>query len=471
MAEAICGKNVFSYISTECFSFLGLIALMRMSAGHEDLGLIMINNIKNSCFISICVYNHNYIKLLVIGNTMRNTYILLKQVEQNIISTEVRDYYRDDYYKIDWDNNVVGLFGERGVGKTTILLQKRLEMKDNSFYFSADSAYIKSHGLFEFVFFCYRNFTIKTIFIDEIFKYSNWKQELKNIIDSIPQLKIIFSGSSSMALYDGVIDLGRRVYDYKINTLSFREYLKLRYNIELSRITFDEIINNHSEISIDYSLKLKDVYFAEYLKMGAYPFGLDLNFNSFANKLLKTLNRVILEDLAYIKNFQTHSLDKLSKLLFFVANSTPSELSINHLSKKIGVDKNLVDNVIYMLSKIGTINLVQKGDKISEKVRKEYKIFLCDTNKYYVYNLENDKGIIREAFFVSEIKKMDNIDISLPSKQDFKITSNKKTFLFEIGGKNKQSKKYSKDTYIIKDDIIISENEHTIPLWLFGFLN
>jgi predicted AAA+ superfamily ATPase len=50
---------------------------------------------------------------------------------------------------------------------------------------------------------------------------------------------------------------------------------------------------------------------------------------------LKTLDRIIWEDLSYIKNFQTQSLEKISKLLYFIANTTPSELSINHLSKKI----------------------------------------------------------------------------------------------------------------------------------------
>jgi hypothetical protein len=34
------------------------------------------------------------------------------------------------------------------------------------------------------------------------------------------------------------------------------------------------------------------------------------------------------------------------------------------------------------------VNLIQKGENLSAKVRKEYKIFLGDTNKYYVNNLE-----------------------------------------------------------------------------------
>ena len=396
---------------------------------------------------------------------------LLKQVENNLLRVKITKYYRDAYYDIDWDNDVVGLFGERWVGKTTIMLQKRQEIKNNSFYFSADNSIIKSNWLFNFVFFCFENFDIENFFIDEIFKYTNWKEELKNIIDSLPQIKLVFSGSSSMALYDGIIDLWRRIYDYKINTLSFREYLKLKYNLNFDKLSLEDITKNHKKISLNYSMKIKEIYFKEFLKNWAYPFWLNINFDSFVNRLQKTLDRIVLEDLAYIKNFKTQSLDKLSKLFYFIANTTPSELSINHLSKKIWIDKNIVDNALFLLSKIGTLNLIQKWEKLSEKVRKEYKIFLWDTNKYYVYNSEVNIGTIRESFFVSELKKIKNIEISLPTKEDFKVVYNKQSYIFEIWWKNKKNKKYSKKTFILKDDISVSENDFTIPLWLFWFLS
>ena len=142
----------------------------------------------------------------------------------------------------------------------------------NAFYFSADNAAIKANGLFDFVMFCFQDFGVEMFFIDEIFKYTNWKQELKNIIDSFPQIRIVFSGSSSMALYDGVIDLGRRVYDYRVHTLSFREYLKLKHHIDLPQISFDDLLYNHEKLSVEYSIPLRKSYFDEYIQMGAYPF-------------------------------------------------------------------------------------------------------------------------------------------------------------------------------------------------------
>jgi hypothetical protein len=163
-------------------------------------------------------------------------------------------------------------------------------------------------------------------------------------------------------------------------------------------------------------------------------------------------------------------------LVYFIANTLPSELSINGLSQKIWLSKEIVDNVLYLLNKIWFINLVQKWENISQKVRKEYKIFLWNTNKYFVNNLEPEIWTIREAFFVSEIKKLDTLwnylEISVPNNNDFVVKYNlKEEYKFEIWWKNKKKWKYDKNTFIVKDDISVSQDERTIPLWLFGFLS
>ena len=131
---------------------------------------------------------------------------IIQSIEKDLLRGVELSFYREDFKNIDWSNNALGVFGERGVGKTTMLLQKRKET-EGGLYFSADNSIIRSKGLFLFVHYCYDNFDIRHFFIDEIFRYNHWQQELKNCIDSLPGAKIVFSGSSSMALYDGVVDL------------------------------------------------------------------------------------------------------------------------------------------------------------------------------------------------------------------------------------------------------------------------
>ena len=111
------------------------------------------------------------------------------------------------------------------------------------------------------------------ICIDEIHRYQNWNQELKNIYDTLPDLKIIFSGSSSLDLIKGKYDLSRRVTTYNLDGLSFREYLRLAHKIEFKQFSFNEIIKNYQKLSSQF-IKHKDIlkYFNQYLSHGYYPF-------------------------------------------------------------------------------------------------------------------------------------------------------------------------------------------------------
>ena len=64
------------------------------------------------------------------------------------------------------------------------------------------------------------------------------------------------------------------------------------------------------------------------------------------------MNKVILDDLPVFVNLQTDSLDKVRRLVYFIANSTPNQLSFTDLASKIGVHKAIVENVLTLLSKI-----------------------------------------------------------------------------------------------------------------------
>lgn len=100
------------------------------------------------------------------------------------------------YPEFQLRNRLTGLVGPRGVGKTTLLLQyiKNNLVKDkNAFYFSADSIYFQSSNLLQFISDLYQKEGYKFIFIDEIHKYHGWDQELKNVYDSFPSLKIVLN--------------------------------------------------------------------------------------------------------------------------------------------------------------------------------------------------------------------------------------------------------------------------------------
>lgn len=400
---------------------------------------------------------------------MKEQYLMLKNIADNLLKEISLDFKRDIFENINWNDKIIWLIWERWVWKTTIMLQKLNENK-KGFYFSADNPIAKNIWLFNFVYFLNHELNLEEFYIDEIHKYSDWTSEIKSIYDSFPNVKIVFSGSSSLDLYKWILDLSRRVSFYKIHTMNYKEYLKLYHNIDIPNFSLDEILKNHIEIALKYGNIHKITYFEDFIKRWQYPYLKEFDETWYIAKFQNLLDKIVIEDLPVFVNLQTTSLDKLRKLVYFIANSTPSELSFTNLSKKVWVDKVIVENVLVLLSKIWIISLIPKFWNLSDRVRKEYKIFLWNTNLYNAYNLSTEIWIIRESFFISQVKRIENIEIFTPKLWDFTLQIYDKVLHFEIWWKNKNSSKYSENIYIIKDDITIWENERVIPLWLFGLL-
>ena len=125
---------------------------------------------------------------------------LLKESFERLISHVDLKVKRGLYQKFQMER-LTGLVGPRGVGKTTLMLQyikEYLYQDRRTFYFSADAVYFNQATLFEFIDHLYKIEGYKNFFIDEIHQYKNWNQELKNIYDSFPDVKVVFSGSSML---------------------------------------------------------------------------------------------------------------------------------------------------------------------------------------------------------------------------------------------------------------------------------
>lgn len=397
---------------------------------------------------------------------------ILKRLEIEALEQIKNFKKRDLFFEIPWEENWIILRWERWVWKTTLLLQKRTEL-ENAFYFSADNVIIQDIGLFKFIYFLYYEKNIKNIFIDEIFKYKNWPLEIKNIIDSLPNLKIYCSWSNSLNLFKWITDLWRRTFDIQVWWFSFREFLNFKYWYNFKKLSLEEILSNHQNIASNILPKIKNFFskWNEYLEKWVYPFWIDLKKEIFFSKLERTLQRIILDDLPSIKNFDTITIENLKKLFYFLSNIPPSELSISNLASKIWINKVTLSEVLNLLDYIWVIFLIPKYWNISDRIRKSYKILLSNPNKYFIYNLSPDIWTIRESTFIFFVKHIKNLEIFYWWKNDYIINLETKTFNFEIGWKSKTKKKSKyKNTILILDNMDISNNKNIIPLWLFGFL-
>ena len=155
---------------------------------------------------------------------------------QLLISRVDTTYVRDKHNEIDWNSRLVAILGARGTGKTTMILQHiRLHnTTSQALYVMADDFYFTSHRLEELA----NKFMLlggKYLYIDEIHKYKGWSTEIKNIYDKMPDLHVVYSGSSILDLEKGGADLSRRKLEYIMPGLSFREYLNISQGWNLPR--------------------------------------------------------------------------------------------------------------------------------------------------------------------------------------------------------------------------------------------
>jgi predicted AAA+ superfamily ATPase len=165
------------------------------------------------------------------------SYKLIKETEEV--------FFRYLYNEITWKNQMIGIIGPRGVGKTTLILQY---IKNNlplpeTLYVTAEDFYFVENRLTDLAD-AFVKLGGKYLFIDEIHKYKDWSKELKLIYDYHKDLHVIFTGSSVLDIKKGTSDLSRRAVIYNLQGLSFREYLSMFHQIETRTYDLEEIISH-----------------------------------------------------------------------------------------------------------------------------------------------------------------------------------------------------------------------------------
>jgi len=383
----------------------------------------------------------------------------LYQKFETLLQNTTTDFKRYLYEEVSWESRMIGIIGARGVGKTTMILQHIKEYLDtkNALYVSADDVYFGENRLFDLADAFYKN-AGKYLFIDEIHKYTDWSRELKNMYDSFPALKIVFTGSSVLDILKGSSDLSRRAIIYKLHGLSFREYLKLFHNYETEVYSLKQIVNNEVKLkNITHPLPL----FNDYLKRGYYPFGLENEMNL---RLGQIIVQTLETDIPQYANLNVGTSRKLKRLLSIIAESVPFKPNFTKISEIINVSRNSLDDYFLYMEKAGLIGQLRNKTGGIRGLGKVDKVYLDNTN--IILNLVGDKsnvGNMRETFFYNQMRVKNEVISS--EKADFVIDN----YIFEVGGKNKQQKQIEKDgkSFVVKDDIEFGFL-NVIPLWAFG---
>ncbi len=393
-------------------------------------------------------------------------YLIEKQLLQNLSI----DFHRYLYDTIDFSSQMVTIVGARGVGKTTLLLQKLQTLKasypsSHSLYFSFDLPFVSTIDLFEFAG-EFRKRGGYYLLLDEIHKYPKFSLHLKAIYDVYPDLKILFTGSCATSILNAQADLSRRVVLHHLYGLSYREFLELKTGKKLEPYRLEEILENHLTIVDTLVTQFKPLeYWEEYLKMGYYPFYFNDKSN-FLGLLYNTINLTIEIDLVNLGLIKAESIDKLKKIITIICQSDPFTLNITKVAALCELSRNSVYNYLTHLHKGELLTIVHNSKKGLAKLAKPDKVYLNNTNQLYAMCSEHKIGTIRETFFANQVGNIYALNSS--DRGDFIVDSE---YTFEVGGKNKSFKqiKDMENSFVVIDDDI-SINEKKIPLWLFGFL-
>ena len=152
------------------------------------------------------------------------------------------DFVRSIMDEIDWNNRLLMIKGQKGVGKTTLMTQRIMQVFGPTntaevLYASLDNIYF---GI-----------------LDEVHKYKGWSLEVKNAYDEFEDMHFVLSGSSLVNLNEGEADLSRRCITYTMQGLSFREYLRMFHQKDFKKRSLQEILTDGNSLCAEVNAQLR----------------------------------------------------------------------------------------------------------------------------------------------------------------------------------------------------------------------
>ena len=402
-----------------------------------------------------------------------------------LISQTGTDIVREIMKSVNWEKQLVAIRGSRGVGKTT-LMRQYIKQKygvnaGEALYCVMDSMYFASHTLMEVA----ERFHLmggkhlfldevhkyptwsKHLFLDEVHKYPTWSKELKEIIDLWPDMKITFTGSSLLQILNADADLSRRVLNYDMAGLSFREYLRFYKNIELPVHTLQEVLKDADAVC-DEVCKVchPQPLFEEYLRVGYYPF-YDGDEQEYYNRIENVVSFIIEQEMTQLCGVDPAYTRKLKAMMLFLANNVPYDVNIAKLASYLELNKNTVLSYLSSMQRAELLHLLYADNKSVTKMQKPDKIYVHNPNMLCALTSNLNVGTQRECFVVNQLAVGHTVEYG-KTQGDFLIDGK---ITVEVGGQDKSFDQIADipNSYILADSMEFPIGKK-LPLWVVGLL-
>ena len=283
------------------------------------------------------------------------------------------------------------IYGPRQVGKTTLCRTLTKQLGPKTLWINADEGrYMEvlssqdSKKLHELV------HGYELLIIDEAQRIPNIGINLKILIDTLPELKIIATGSSSFELANIIAEpLTGRKWTYQLYPIAQLELTSLLNSFELKGQLEERLIwGSYPELFQLTGWKEKRIYMAELT----------------SDYLYKDI--LALEGLRYP--------DKLKKLLKLLAFQIGNEVSLHEVGTQLNMAKETVARYLDLLEKTFILfRLTGFSRNLRKEVAKMHKYYFCDVGirNHLIDNFKplserNDLGQLWENFLIMErVKK------------------------------------------------------------------
>lgn len=419
----------------------------------------------------------------------------------------------DDFLNGENINRFIVLPGLRGVGKTTILYQvyeyllKTKNIPQNQIlYISCDNINkITECDILETIEFYLEEFhhvtprTLKNelfLLIDESHFDKEWSMAGKIIYDQSKKIFMIFTGSSALKLeYEN--EAKRRMIRNTIFPLNYSQHLKLKYGYDAGNIS-NELFNLLFTPEIDKACMMEQKINEDLMNLKSYTTNDWDNFFKFGGfpsvlheqterkaceKLYESVDTIVTKDLGTIKNITTNSEDQALRLLQFLAQKLPGDISQATLAQSANTNKNTVNSLLRLLEKTQLIFHYEPYVSPGGRVKKSWNYYFANSsirhaiNKHFGFSSmkkEEYEGILLENLVASSLFNLKNNENYFEFDIFFELGKNTVDFLIKkgfenpipievgLGKKNKRQVKNAMNKYNSEYGIIISNTTKTI---------
>jgi uncharacterized protein len=308
---------------------------------------------------------------------------------------------------------IVSIVGLRRTGKTVLLkqviahlLKEEKVVRKNILFLSFDEALLsKAIKLENYLDAFFENFLENKkervyIFLDEIQYASKWQHILKRYYDTERNLKFIISGSSSLFMQKKSTEsLAGRIYEFKLNILSFFEYLELASaDADLIK-NYQEIIFNLKDFDLPaisaQEIKIENYLaqfgektinlFEKYLLGGHFPEIVSEKNEETVRKYIResVYKKTIEFDIPKI--FGIEKVDELKFLFEMFIHETGNTLELQNIAGEAEIDKKTLNKYLGYFQSSLLVNVVYNYAKSFRKSRRQAKkIYIASTNFYFL---------------------------------------------------------------------------------------